>query len=364
MANPNSFHSSWTRRDFNLTLFPGILSLQLASRMGNAPIGSFGLTFSSFQQRFKQYSQQREKSAGAQLPAEIFLDLVKSFGADGCQIELSQLSSRDPDYLQRIKKICEGKSLFVEVSIDPGILEQPDNFSLVAGICQGIGSTRLRTALSGIRSENFVSRGEWQEFTQRWQKILSGVEPLLKQGQLTLGIENNQDWRAEELAAFLKSLSSPWIGACVDMGNNLCLLEDPVESMQVLGPYVISSHLKDVALARDEEGFWWSEVPLGQGILPLSKLIETLRRHRRDIRFCLDMQTRDAVKVNYLADSFWNSLGGKDPAVIAKFEATWLARSAPQPPPRISSMSSARALALEDENIRRSVAYAKRTLGF
>ena len=91
--------------------------------------------------------------------------------------------------------------------------------------------------------------------------------------------------------------------------------------------------------------------------------MEVLRRSRSDIRFCLEMITRDPLKVPYLDDKYWASYEKRDTAKIEKFKTSVLSKAWTKPLPKISGMSSQRMLAVEDDNIRRCVAYAKRTLG-
>ncbi len=363
---PRTFPSppSISRREFAGVSLPALLMLQMAPRMGNYAIGTLGITHTSFRNRFKQYGQSQGLGEEAEIPAEKFLDLIKSYGVDGCQISYSQLTSTDPAYLRRIKKSCEEKNLFLEFSLEPAHLENQEDFANLVVVCQAVGAKGLKVGLSGTRFLTFASAGSWNEFIQRWRKVILRIEPILQKTRLQLGIENNLDWLGAELADFLKSLSSSWIGASIDVGNNLALLEDPLETAQLLAPYVMGAHLKDIALAQEEEGFWWREVPLGQGILPLPKLLEIIRRSRSDIHVCLEMQTRDPLRVNYRSDAFWATFPSRDPNRVAKFESRYLANASSAPPPRISNMSSPRALASEDENLRRSVAYAKRTLGF
>ncbi|MBM3801264.1 MAG: hypothetical protein FJW26_03020 [Acidimicrobiia bacterium] len=91
--------------------------------------------------------------------------------------------------------------------------------------------------------------------------------------------------------------------------------------------------------------------------------MEVLRRSRADIRFCLEMMTRDPLKVPYLDNKYWASRENRDPAKIESFKNSVLSRAWTKPLPKVSGMSSQRMLAVEDDSIRRCVAYAKRTLG-
>jgi hypothetical protein len=118
-----------------------------------------------------------------------------------------------------------------------------------------------------------------------------------------------------------------------------------------------------MAVRPYENGFELSEVPLGRGILPLARMIEILRKARPDVDFCLEMITRDPLKVPYLEDGYWVTYERRDPARIEAFRAAVLSKSSRDPLPRITGLTPERMLAAEDDNVRACVAYAKGTLG-
>lgn len=253
--------------------------------------------------------------------------------------------------------------MFLELSINARALENSDALAQVAATARELGVSRLRTALNGRRYEEFFELKKWKDFAAHWQEALQQAEPVLKKHRLLVGIENHKEWLADELAEMLGRLNSPHFGACVDFGNNLALLEDSVEVAQKLAPYVVTTHMKDMAVSEYEEGFLLSEVPLGQGILPLAKIMELLRRSRSDIHFCLEMITRDPLRVPYLDEKYWASYEKRDAVRIDRFKSKILSQASAKPLPRISGMSSTKMLAVEDDNIRRCVSYSKRTLG-
>jgi sugar phosphate isomerase/epimerase len=350
-----------SRREFLYSI--SALALLQTVKPAAPALKTYGIAYTSFPIRMRQAAQAAEQGAGPAIPAEKFIDLCKSFGGDGCQMAFSQLVSTDEDYLKRIRRAAEDKGMFLELSLSGQVLEDPAEFARVASVAQQLGVTRARVAINGRRYEEFFEMKKWKDFAARWQQVLLQAEPTLRQHKLSIGIENHKEWLADELATMLKKASSPYLGACVDFGNNLALLEDSVEVAEKLAPYAVTTHLKDMAVAPSEEGFLLSEVPLGQGILPLTKIMEVLRRSRSDIHFCLEMITRDPLKVPYLDDKYWVTYDKRDNAKIEKFKATILSKASASPLPKISGMSSQRMLAVEDDNLRRCVAYAKRTLG-
>lgn len=356
--------ASVSRREF-ISSLSAVAIAGLGGSQARAAQKSFGIAYTSFAVRLRQAAQNAAGGAGntAALSAEKMIELCHAFGGDGCQLDLARLSSFDAAYLKRIRALAEEKGMFLELSVGARTLGDPEALESAAAAARQLGVARLRAAmLSGRRYEDFSEMGKWREFVARSEQILQKAEPVLRRNKLMVGVENHKDWLTDELVEMLRRADSPHLGACVDFGNNLALLEDAVELAQKLAPYAVTTHLKDMAVRPYADGFELSEVPLGEGILPLGRIIEILRRERSDIHFCLEMITRDPLKVPYRADRYWATYEKRDTTRAQKFEAFILRLSSPRPLPTISDLDSAGMLEAEDENIRRSVAYAKKSL--
>jgi sugar phosphate isomerase/epimerase len=343
----------------------GVTALGLAA--GPRPLFGgdrrYGIAFTSFAVRLQRGRDLIRGAGPIGLPAEQLIDLCRSFAADGCQLEIGQLESTRPEYLDGIKRKLGEAGLFVELAAPGRLFEDEAYFADVARVARALGAERLRIALlHGRRYEDFATRDEWQAFASRWRKAVPGARRAIEQHKLGLGIENHKDWRADELVELIRSVDSPYLGACVDFGNNVSLLEDPLDTVKQLAPYAITTHLKDMALRPYQDGFELSEVPLGAGICPLAKMIELLRQAKPKLPMCLEMITRDPLKVPYKGDKYWASFGGRDAARVEAFEKGLLSKASAEPLPRVSTLGLEKMQEREDENVRRSTAYARETL--
>jgi sugar phosphate isomerase/epimerase len=352
-----------TRRDFLLST----AALALApGRAAPAPPSRsrFGIAYTSFAIRMLQGRDVLRAGTARGLPAEAFLDLVRSFGGSGGQMDLSQLDATQPSELRRVREAVEKHALFLELSVPATALEEPEAFARAAAVARDLGVTRLRVALlSGRRYETFRRMEDWRAFDTRWRAALPRAAAWLEKEGLQAGVENHKDFAAAELAEILRSIGSPRLGACVDFGNNLSFLEDPMATVEALAPYAVTTHLKDMAVRADERGFQLSEVPLGTGLLPLARMVEVLRKARPEVNFCLEMITRDPLEVPYLEDGYWVTWEKRDAARVEAFRKAVLARARASPLPRITGLTPEQMLAAEDANVRASVAYARGTLG-
>jgi len=342
-----------------LTLAPAL------ARSAPAPRGRFGIAYTSFVIRMLRGRDVLRGGSAAGFPAETFVDLVHSFGGSGCQIDLAQLASPpDAGQLKRVRDALERHHLFVELSVPARSLEDADAFARAAAAAHALGARRLRVALlSGRRYEDFHRMEDWRAYVERWRAALPRAAGWLEKEDLQAGIENHKDYLATELVDVLRRVGSAHLGACVDFGNNLALLEDPVAVVEALAPHALSTHLKDMAVRPYDDGFELSEVPLGKGILPLARMVDALRKARPDVDFCLEMITRDPLKVPYLKDGYWVTYDRRDPAREEAFRSGVLSKASKEPLPRVTGLTPEQMLAAEDDNVRACVAYAKGTLG-
>jgi sugar phosphate isomerase/epimerase len=192
------------------------------------------------------------------------------------------------------------------------------------------------------------------------------AEPILRKHQLRLGIENHKGWRAMEQAAWMKRLSSEWVGVHFDFGNNVSLCEDPADTLRILLPYTVASHIKDMAVEPYEDGFLLSEVPLGEGFLNLPEMVRTL--HKKDPNLPLDLETitREPLKIPVFTDKYWatfddsySPLPGRDLAHVLEL----VRKNKPKNPlPRTAGLTPAAQVKLEDENNLKSIQYAQQHL--
>jgi sugar phosphate isomerase/epimerase len=177
------------------------------------------------------------------------------------------------------------------------------------------GATALRAACLGTRRyETFRTLHAWQAHVAASHRSLAAAMPLLDQYQIPLGLENHKDWTADELVALVRQYSSEYFGVCLDFGNNISLLDDPMEAIEKLAPYTVTTHLKDIAVAPYEEGILLSEVILGQGLIDLPKAAKLLKR----VHMNLEMITRSPLRIPLLSEDYWATLPDKSAVELAR----------------------------------------------
>ncbi len=313
----------------------------------------------------------RARGNVGEIDASEFVKLCAERGAGGVQLDLGDPSDED---VKNLRTNLVEHDMYLELSATlPRNRTQVDDFNdklFQLARSDQLSQFVIRTALlSGRRYEVFATASEFRAFKNQAYKSLSLVKPLLdnwrrnNSWRFKLAIENHKDFRTPELIELLERLDSPQIGVCIDTGNNLALLEDPMETIEALAPWAFSTHLKDMAVERYADGFLLSEVPLGQGFLDLPRIVRTLRRARPEINFNLEMITRDPLKIPYRTSKYWETMKDAPAQSVAHALDTVRDHLAKTPLPRVSNLSQEEKLKREDDNVRESLRYAREHLG-
>jgi len=289
------------------------------------------------------------------------LEHCEQLGAGGIQ---ARIDAWENDFAEKVRAKLESSQMYLEGQVGlPREQAEVARFEAVARSAKAAGASILRTvSLGGRRYEALDTADGWREFLERAWKSLVLAEPVCRKNRLRLAIENHKDWRVPELLEVLKRLGSEQVGVCVDTGNSIALLENPLAVVEAYAPHAFTSHFKDMGVQEYPDGFLLSEVPLGEGFLDLPKMIATLRRAQPQIHFNLEMITRDPLKVPCLTDKYWVTMEDTPAGRLAETLAMVRTNAAKKPLPRVAGFSLDEKIKFEEANVRKSFSYARERL--
>jgi sugar phosphate isomerase/epimerase len=112
--------------------------------------------------------------------------------------------------------------------------------------------------------------------------------PRLKEVNLPLAIENHGELPAQELAGLVERVDHPLPRFCVDVANNLILLERPMETMALLSGRALQLHVKDYVVQRAPVGYRITGTVLGDGWLDLDATLALIQPMQRDLDVYLE----------------------------------------------------------------------------
>ncbi len=290
-----------------------------------------------------------------------FLEECHRLGAGGVQVPLG---ARDEAYAKRLREQAEQWGMYVEGIAGPPYerrdLERFDAQMKTAALA---GARAVRTVIiPGRRYERFESLKELREYETRGRRALELAAPVAEKHRVALAVENHKDQRSAERAELLKAVGSEYVGACLDLGNNMALLEDPLDVAKTLLPLTFSVHLKDQAVRPYEEGFLLADVPLGQGCIDLKQIVGMVRGGRPDVRFSLELITRDPLKVPCLSEKYWATLPNLPARDLVRMLRLAREHQAEELPV-VSALPPEQQVDRERANVAASLVYARRELG-
>jgi len=290
-----------------------------------------------------------------------FLEHARSLGAGGVQ---TALGARDDAFTDRLRAKAEEHGLYLEGSIAlPRNAADVVRFAAETRTLKRCGASVFRTVLlGGRRYEVLESPDALRAFLDQARQSVALARPVLEKAEVSAAIENHKDLRASELLDLVKAQDSPFIGVCVDLGNNIALLETPEETVRTLAPHALSTHVKDMGVEEYPDGFLLSEVPLGTGSLDLPALIAALRRTRPGIRLNLEMMTRDPLKIPCLVPKYWAAFDGVPGDRLAAMLRWVRTNAAKAPLPRVSGLSREDQGSREEENVKLCLQYSRQRL--
>jgi 3-oxoisoapionate decarboxylase len=296
-----------------------------------------------------------------------FLEHCHALGAAGIQAGVhgdiaGEATSRAD--IPRIRHRAEQLGMFIEAMVPMPQGADTAAFEQALRDARDAGAIALRSACLGTRRyETFATLEAWQQHLKESHQSIAAALPLLEKYQIPLGLENHKDWTADEMAALMKQYSNEYLGVCLDFGNNISLLDDPMDVIEKLAPFTVTTHLKDMAVDRDNAGFLLSEVVLGDGYLDLPRAIHLVQQARPKARFSLEMITRDPLKVPCLGDEYWVSFADRNGLCLARTLRFVTSHKPAKPLPHISQLNHHEQLEAEDRNVIACLKYARENLG-
>jgi 3-oxoisoapionate decarboxylase len=138
-------------------------------------------------------------------------------------------------------------------------------------------------------------------------KVLRNVRSRVMDAGVKIAIENHAgDMQGRELKSLIEGAGKDFVGACIDSGNPLWVLEDPHLTLETLAPYVLTSHIRDTAIWRIPEGAAVQWTRMGEGNIGIDSYL------RRYLELCpgkavtLEIIVTGARKFLYLDPKFWD----------------------------------------------------------
>lgn len=141
-----------------------------------------------------------------------------------------------------------------------------------------IGANVMRVTGSSLLYRFEPHGPQLERLAEMFIKAVKVAESL----HVKLAIENHIDFNSDEILQLLKDVDSPHFGVNFDSGNFLRVMDDPVQAMEKLAPYVLATHIKDLQPVKAfpvNKWCYFACVPTGLGLVDNQALHAILTRH-------------------------------------------------------------------------------------
>jgi 3-oxoisoapionate decarboxylase len=252
---------------------------------------------------------------------------------------------------------------------------------LLLGIerAKAVGSPLVRCLLAADRAH--LPPGTINQHTETMAKLLRSVRSQAVDSNLKIAIENHKDLQAWEMREVIEAAGKDFVGSYLDTGNPVFVLEDPLTTLEILGPYALCVHLRDSVIYEHRypdphnrmrsAGAMVQWVPLGDGVVDFVTFIQRLRRIKPDVYVYIKPITgRPPQLIPYLEPDFWKDYPKARAVELARF-VELARRGAPYEknmvvedlPGRVTPDPFVAAIQFQQrQHMERSVEYAKKTL--
>ncbi|HET8549856.1 MAG TPA: sugar phosphate isomerase/epimerase [Bryobacteraceae bacterium] len=309
------------------------------------------------------------------------IDYAAGLKLDSVQISsLNEFESLEPAYLQKVRERAAAARLVLDGgigSICPTSRSwNPKNGTpteyLSAGLrtAKAVGASAMRVFMGSSADRQGATPIE--RHIEETVKALKSVRSLALDLGVKIGIENHSgDMQARECRDLIEEAGRDYVGCCLDTGNPMWVLEDPLLTLEILGPYAVTTHIRDSVVFEHPRGAAWQWVVLGDGIVDWRRFIGRYRQLCPNATMQLENITgRPPRVVPYLEQDFWKDFPKARAADFASFVAL-AKRGRPLMAPMIIADQVGRvpaeyteALKMQQKlDLERGLDFARKTLG-
>jgi 3-oxoisoapionate decarboxylase len=188
--------------------------------------------------------------------------------------ELSSLESTDEAYLKKIKaeadavglklysggmSICKSSNTWKDTWGTP-----EEHVALLIRVAKTLGSPVARCILGNAKDRQ--TEGGIQRHVEECIRVLKACKSLCETEEIRMSLENHAgDLQSHELKALVEAAGKEHVGVNIDPGNAVWALEEPMRHLEVLGPYVNCSSIRDSMVWESEEGAMVQWTAVGEG---------------------------------------------------------------------------------------------------
>ena len=275
-----------------------------------------------------------------------YLDFAAKWGIQVVHFsEIRFLGGLDEQNLKEVRSHAEKVGIEVEIGMlsicptstifDKSKGTAEEQLIRMAGAAQIVGSPIVRCVLgtSADRTGAVPIEGHIENTVQ----VLHNVRSRFLNAGLKVAIENHAgDMQAREVKMLIEEAGKDFVGSCLDSGNPLWTIEDPHLTLEILAPYVLTSHVRDTAVWNTPQGVAVAWTRMGEGNIGIEDYIREYAAKCPGRPLSLEIIVTGPRFFNYRDPKFWDAYRKTPAWEFARFLALADKGAPREAPPRLS----------------------------
>jgi sugar phosphate isomerase/epimerase len=239
-----------------------------------------------------------------------------------------------------------------------------EHLALILRVAKALGSPVARCYLGHMGDRR--GEGGIYRHIENTVKVCQQVRTRALDAGVTIAIENHAgDMQAWELAELVEAAGKDYVGVTMDSGNAVWTLDEPMASLEILGPYAVATGMRDSAVWRSENGISVQWMDMGDGSVDWAAYLKRYLEICPQVTFTLEIISGGPRELATMDDNFWKEFPRARASDYAKFDRMARSGNPPTPPTgRPTGKDAEETTCLQQQfDLERSVDYCKRVLG-
>jgi len=195
-----------------------------------------------------------------------------------------------------------------------------EHLALGIRVAKALGSPVIRCILG--MGDDRTTEGGIEARMADTVKVCKACRTRAMDAGIKIAIENHAgDMQAWELVTLIEEAGKEYVGATLDSGNATWTMEDPLASLEALGPYAVSTGIRDSMIWEYEEGAKVQWTAMGDGLVDWKRYFERFSTLCPNTPVNLEIISGFARPITFLKEDFWKVW----PKAKASDFAKWLA---------------------------------------
>jgi len=192
-------------------------------------------------------------------------------------------ATMEPSHWDEIRELAKRSGLHIETGGGALWNSEPEkNFDTTVDAlrkniarAKAMGSPIVRCVIAGSRAA--LPKGPIDPVVEYVLKVVKQVRSQLTAAGLRIAFEIHKDLQSWEYRQLIEAAGPALVGTYLDTGNPVFVMEDPMTTLEQLGQYTLTVHLRDSVVYETRNGIAVQWVPLGEGIIDFKSFLRRLR---------------------------------------------------------------------------------------